>query len=467
MSAPLRTRVPPAGPEPALVLPEFETHRLDNGLRVEVARTTAIPDVALRLVVGAGAGTTPPGRAGIATLTCDLLEEGADGRSAGEMAEWLDGLGAAFDARATYDDATLSMHAMNDQLDASLEFLAAVTRHPDFAPAEVARRRDMLLDRLRRRADEPARVAADALGAAVFGAHPYGAPLVGTLDSVGALDAADLREFWNGHARPDTSCLVICGNVDPAAALAAAERELGSWVRPQTAAPANAPPSPSAARRAGEVLLLDRPAGRQTELRVGGVGIERGHSDEEAALVMNAILGGLFSSRINLNLREDKGWTYGARTALLRRRRPGPFLLQTAVATEATAAAFTEIIGEFERMRDAPPTPAELELAANALTRSLPLQFQTASQLAGRRAEAVAYGLPDDYWERFPERVDAVGPDAVREAARRLLAPEGLVLLAVGAVAEFEDELGEVGTVRVAPSDLAVSGSGSWGGAGR
>jgi zinc protease len=453
MSAPVRTHAPPAEPEPALVLPDFETHRLENGLRIEIARTTAIPDVALRLVLGAGAGTTPPERAGLASLACDLLDEGAAGRSAGEMAEWIDGLGAAFDARATYDAALLSLHAMNDQLEDVLEFLAAVVRRPDFLPAEVTRRRDMRLDQLRRRGDEPARVAGDALDAAVFGGHPYGAPLDGTIESIERLAAPDLAEFWSHGARPDTACLVICGDVDPALALAAVERELGGWPAPAEIVPPEAPPPPAAATRAGEVLLFDRPGRRQTELRIGSVGIARGAAGEEAALVMNALLGGLFSSRVNLNLREDKGWTYGARTALLPRRRPGPFILRTAVATEVTAAAFAEILGEFERLREEPPTPAEVELAANALTRSLPLQFQTASQLAGRRAETITYDLPDDHWERFPERIEAVRPADVREAARQLLAPDALVLLAVGAVAGFEPELRDFGPVHLSLAD--------------
>jgi len=454
VSTPIRTHAPPAGPEPALVLPPFETHRLTNGLRVEIARTTAIPDVALRLVLGAGAGTTAPEQAGLAALTCDVLDEGAAGRSAREMAEWIDGLGAAFDAQATYDAALLSMHAMNDQVDEIVEYVAEVVRRPDFLASEVSRRRDMQLDRLRRRGDEPARVADDALDAALFGAHPYGAPLAGTVESVERLEAPDLAEFWRRCARSDTACLVMCGDIDPARALAAVEREFGDWPVPEEVAPPAAPSAPAAAARAGDVLLFDLPGRLQTELRIGGIGLARGEAGEEAALVMNAVLGGLFSSRVNLNLREDKGWTYGVRTALLRRRRPGPLLLRTAVATEATAAAFVEILGEFERLRAEPPTHAELELAANALTRSLPLQFQTASQLAGRRTETITYGLPDDHWERFPERVEAVRPDEVRDAARRLLDPGGLVLLAVGDVAGFEAELGELGRVHVrSPGD--------------
>lgn len=458
MSAPVRTRPPESGPEPRLETPAFTTHRLSCGLRVEIARTTAIPDVALRLVLGAGAGTTPPERAGLATLACDLLSEGAGGRSASEMATWIDGLGAAFHAHASYDACVLSMHAVNDQVDDVLEYLATVARHPDFEPGEVAHRRAMLLDRLRRRVDESSEVAADALAAAVFGPHPYGAPLVGTVESVGKLGPQDLADFWRAAARPDTACLVVCGDIDPDATLDAVRREFGDWEVPGDAPPVD-PPAPEAAARAGEILLLDRPSSMQTELRVGGVGIARGEEEEEAALVMNAVLGGLFSSRVNLNLREEKGWTYGARSVLLRRRRPGPFLLRTAIATEATADAFREVLAEMERLRAEPPTPGEMELAANALTRSLPLQFQTATQLARRRAEAIIYGLPDDYWERFPNRVRGVRPGAVRDAARRLLQPDDLVLLAVGAVAGFASELADLGVVRLDPSGTGGGGA--------
>lgn len=454
-----RRAPPPAGPVPELDLPTFATQWLDNGLRVEVARSVATPDVALRLVLRAGAGTTPLERGGLATLACDLLSEGAEGRSAPEMAAWIDGLGAAFHARASYDAAVLSMHAMNDQLDEVLEYLAAVSRRPDFASLEVGRRRDMMLDRLRRRVDDPAEIAADEFGAAVFGSHPYGAPLGGTVESVQGLGARDLADFWFRAARPDTACLVICGDVDPVQAMAAARREFGDWSAPADESPPEASEPPARAVRAAEVLLLDRPASRQTELRVGGVAIARDEPDEAAFLVMNALLGGLFNSRVNLNLREEKGWTYGARTVLLRRRRRGPFLLRTAVATEVTLAAFAEILGEFARMCDQPPEAEELALAANALTLSLPLQFETASQLARRQAEAVMYGLPDDYWERFPGRVRAVGPDEVGAAARRILSPDGLVLLAAGDVAGFAEEAGGFGSVEVRPAGHSGGGA--------
>ncbi|MGI9039001.1 MAG: M16 family metallopeptidase [Gemmatimonadota bacterium] len=438
-------------------LPPFASHRFANGLGLDVARMTGTPDVAIRLVVDAGAGTTAADLGGLAALAGDALSAGAGGRSAPEMARWIDGIGAAFRVRTTYDAAVLSMHAMNDQLEASLAYLSAVTRRPDFEPDEVDRRRSLLLDRLRRRRDDPSEIAAEALDEALFGVHPYGVPLSGTPASVEGIDARDLSVFWRRRVRPGTATLIVCGEVDPDGVRDLVAREFGDWEATELQEEDN-PPTPIVGRpavRAGEVLLLDRPRSRQTELRLGGIGLARGEDDEieTPALVMNAILGGLFNSRINLNLREDKGWTYGARSLFVRRRLPGPFILRTAVATEASAPAFEEVLREIAAMRSELPTDDEMTLAANALTLSMPLQFQTATQLASRRAEAVTYGLPEDYWERFPRLVRAVTAEQVREAARRFLRPEDLVLLAVGDLSGVADELGSLGRVALTAAE--------------
>jgi zinc protease len=450
---PDRSGPPAAGRSPRPVSPRWFSRQLANGLRVEISTRTRTPDVALRLVVEAGAGTTAPELSGLAMLAGGLLVEGAGGRSSKDMAEWLDEMGAAFGCLTSYDSAVLSMHTLSDQFANSLEFLAAVTRAPNFDEREVDRIRGLQLDRIRRRADEPAEVAATRLAGAVFGVHPYGVPLSGTLESVSSFQKRDLAGFWAEHVCPSTATLVICGNVEPEQAFDEVERQFGDWGHCST----TVRPTPTVKNRparSGEVLLVDRVASKQTELRVAGIGLARGASDEVPALMMNAILGGLFNSRINLNLREDKGWTYGARTTFVRRRAAGPFVLSTAIDTDVTTRAAEQIFLEFEAMRDSRPTDLELSLAANALTLSLPLQFETASQIAGRRVEAVSYGLPDDYWETFPDAVSAVTAGEVREAARRYLKPENLVLLAVGDVAKFAEELGRFGTVQVLPADI-------------
>lgn len=450
---PDRTVPPPAGEPPRLVSPQWLSRRLANGLRIEISTRTRTPDVALRLVVEAGAGTTPSEASGLAMLAGGLLVEGAGGRSSSEMAEWLDTMGAAFGCLTSYDDAVLSMHTLSDQFSGALEFLATVARVPNFEPHDVKRVRELRLDRIRRRQDDPAEIASTHLAEAVYGAHPYGVPLTGTLETVARLGTRELESFWTERVRPTAATLVICGDIDPAQAFHDIERQFGDWSGPETTVE-SVPPIAGRPDRSGEILLVDRSASRQTELRVAGIGLARGASDEIPVLMMNAILGGLFNSRINLNLREDKGWTYGARTMFVRRRAAGPFVLRTAVDTDVTTRAYEQIRREFKAMRESQPTDEELSFAANALTLSLPLQFETVGQIAGRRVETVTYGLPDDYWEKFPEAVRAVTAEQVTAAARRYLDPAGLVLLAVGDVARFADELSSLGTVQVLPAGV-------------
>jgi zinc protease len=199
------------------------------------------------------------------------------------------------------------------------------------------------------------------------------------------------------------------------------------------------------------VTLVDRPGSQQSEIRIGAVGLARGDDDEIPVLVMNAILGGLFSSRINLNLREDKGWTYGARSGFSLRRAPGPFVASAAVETPVTARAFEEMLFEIRSMTERPPSEDELALARNALILSLPRQFETTSQVASKEAERVAYDLPPDWWERFPARVGQVGRDEVVRVAERYLDPAGLVLVAVGDAAALRSDLSSLGRVTERP----------------
>jgi len=448
MPAPIRTAAPPPGPEPELHAPNWVTRRLANGLRVDVHTDHRTPDVAIRLLADAGAGRTANDEAGLATLAGELLIEGADGRSPEAMARWLDEMGASFLCRTGYDNSVVSMHALAHQLENALDLLSASACRPDFAGREVARAREKRVDRIRRRADEPAEIAGERLIAAIFADHPYGVPADGTAASVERLDDDALRTFWFSRVRPSTAAIVISGDVAVDVAFEAAGEAFGVW-NAKGADSESVPRPATRAQRAGEVLLVDRPASRQTEIRIGGVGLARDGEGEIPALVMNAILGGLFSSRINMNLREDKGWTYGARTTFLRRLSPGPFVVRTAVDTEVTAGAFEEIRRECDAMLAEPPTADELTMAKNALTLGLPLQFETNSQVAGRRVEALTYGLGDDYWATYREAIRGVRPEEVQAAACRFLAPDDLVYLAVGDVGRFAGNLSSLGSVQV------------------
>ncbi|MDT8436705.1 MAG: pitrilysin family protein [Gemmatimonadota bacterium] len=443
MSGPDRTRRPPSRPTPAPILPEFREFRSDGGLRVRAARVARLPEVAVRLVAGAGAASEPAALTGATSLAVRCLPEGAAGRSARDMAAWLDHVGAGFGAGAGHDHVELHLHALAPTAGEALSFLEAVVLQPAFDPDEVARVRREAVDGLGRRRDDPAAVADDALAAAVFGDHPYGRYPGGTAATLATLDADALRETWERTLRDGPAVLIAAGDLEPEAFAADVARRFG----PLRSA-VEAPPVESASRPPSSALRLLHHAGsRQAEIRVGTVGLARGAPDEIAALVMNAALGGLFGSRLNRNLREDKGWTYGVRSGFARRRAAGPFEIRTAVDTPVAGRAIEEIRRELQGMRDRPPDGEELDAARRSLTLSLPRRFETTSRLVAAETERVAYGLPEDWWHRFPEIVAAVGRDDVAAVAQRFLDPAGLVTVIVADAEEARPGLAALGVV--------------------
>ena len=444
MSSLDRTLRPEPGPQSALRLPDFEQTTLPNGLRVWVAPKRGLPEVALCLVLDAGAAATAPEQSGIASLTGRLLTEGAGGRTAQEMARWLDRLGAGLSVSVGYDVAVLTLHALSDMLDEALDFVAAAVAAPAFEPAEVDRVRQERLDEIERRRDDSAELANEVLIGGLFGAHAYGRPPRGTIAGVSTLDSDAVRGFYDLRYTPGGATLIVVGDVVGDLTARVEERFI-DWRGGPGGAPVPAPPAvPDAA---GRVLLVDRPGARQSEIRLGTVGLARGAVDEFEVMVANAILGGLFNSRINMNLREDKGWTYGARTSFALRRQAGPFVARAAVETGVTRRAFDEILGEIKRMLTDPPSDMEMQLARNALTLSLPRQFETASQIAGKVSQNATYDLPPDYWLSYRDRVEAVTTDAVRGVMERFLDPDRLVFAAVADGAKVRRDLEGLGIV--------------------
>lgn len=430
-----------------LELPPVERFRLSSGVRVRVLERPRLPEVSIRLAVDAGAVTEAPDRSGVAELTGRLLTEGADGRSAMEVAEWLDRLGAGFSATVTYDAAVVSMHLLEDTLAESLDFLRSVVRDPAFEPEEVERIRDERLDEIERDRDEPDTVADETLVASVYGSHPYGRPSDGLKPTVESLDDRTVRSFHGRRYGADGAALVVCGDVDARRVRRLLEERFGDWDRGERSeGPPETPDRPVAA---GDTVLVDRPGSAQAEIRIGGVGAPRSTGDYFPLKVMNAVLGGLFNSRVNMNLREDKGWTYGARTGFRYRRGAGPFVASAAVETGATAAALREMEDEMRGMAERPPEGDELELAKNNLTLSLPRKFETPSQVSRRMMTQILYGLEEDYWERYRERVEAVTRDEVAEVAGRYLDPDRMVRVAVADAGTVREELEELGELEV------------------
>ncbi|MBX6364875.1 MAG: insulinase family protein, partial [Gemmatimonadetes bacterium] len=428
-----RAGPPPLGEVAPLRIPPIHRARLSNGLELLLVERHALPVLDLRLVVRAGAGVDPPAFAGRAGLTADLLDEGAGGRSAIEIAAAVDQLGADLETTASWDAITVSLHVLAPRLEPALDLMADVVLRPEFPEAEVERKRAERLAALLQEREEPRLLAGRALAATLYGPdHPYGAPIRGTEASIGALHAAALRAHYQAWVRPGNAFLVAVGDVEPDALVRLLEPRFGAW---GDAAAARAPalPTPPAAPTAA--YIVDRPGAAQAELRLGRVGPPRATPDYFPLVVLNTILGGSFTSRLNQKLRQEKGYTYGVSSRFDFRDGPGPFVVATSVDIDAVPDAVADTLAELEHLRTKLVPGEELERAKSYIARGYARYFETTGDIAGRVTEIGRHGLPDDHLLRYVERVRAVTPEDVFRAAERYLDP-GTTAIAVAAPAE-------------------------------
>ncbi len=446
MSAPApldRAQAPAPGPVRPFRFPEVQRSALDNGLNVLAARHGRLPVVTAALVLEGGAAGDPPAKAGLAYLVAGALDAGTRRRSADQLAWELERLGVEFEADPRWDGVILSIVAPRDRLEPALDLFAEIVREPAFRVEEIERLRAEQLADILQRQKEPRALAADMAARFIFGRDvPYARPLIGTSASVRDLGPADVEAFYRGWYAPGGAALLLVGDIDAADARALADKRFGDWSgRPQ--------PRPEFQVTRGveraTIFVVDRPGSVQSEIRVGDVGLERGHADYFPVQVMNSLLGGAFTSRLNMSLRERHGFTYGIRSGFAFRRRPGPFLINTAVATDVTARAVEETLREVNRLREEAPPADEVAAARDYLAGTLPLELQTTEQLAGRLADLVIYDLPDDYFGRYRERILAVTPEEVQRVARAHLRPERLAIVIVGDAAAIVPGLEQLG----------------------
>ena len=416
--------------------PKFERATLSNALRVVVAPFNRLPIVTVVAVVDAGALWDQNGREGTGPLTAKLLLEGAGKLDGAELTERFEELGASIEAGADWDAALISMTVMSDRLGRAMALFASVLRQPAFRPREVERlKAERLAEILQIRA-EPRGLADEAFESAVYHASSrYATSLGGSEASVKAIDTPDIRAFYEQRYSPATTTIIMAGDVTPATAKKLTETHFGDWAGPA------ATPAPRADRPARDTRathLIARPDSPQSELRIGHVGVPRKHADYFDLVVMNAILGGLFNSRINLNLREAHAYTYGAFSAFDWRRDAGPLVVSTAVRTDVTAEAITEVINELERMRREPVQTQELTLATSYLDGVFPIRFETTAAVATALANQVIFGLPDDYFDTYRDHIRRVTIESVQRVAREHLHPDRLQAVVVGDAAVSE-----------------------------
>jgi predicted Zn-dependent peptidase len=423
------TAPPTLGPPPAVTLPPTTERTLPNGLRLLVVEQHELPLADVVLVVGTGGEADPPNRSGVATLTADLLTEGTATRSSLQIADQTSFLGVQLDASAAWDLSTVTLHAPTAQLDSALALFADVVTRPSFPQREFDRvKRERLTDLLQLR-DEPTAIADRAFGQTLFGAaHAYGRPLGGSEATTRATTRADVERFWRAYYRPNNATLIVVGDVTPDDAARRVERALGAWPRADVPGPIAPTPPPA---RATSVVLVDKPGAPQTSVRIGLVGVPRTTADYFPLLVMNTVLGGSFTSRLNQNLRETHGYTYGASSGFGMRRGAGPFQARAEVTGAKTDSALAEFMKELRAIADTVPN-AELAKAKRYLQLQLPGEFETTGDIAARLVPLVVYGLPLDYYGSYVQRVEAVSQGDVQRVARRYLDASHLLVIVVG-----------------------------------
>lgn len=446
-----RARPPAAFAAPAFLPPGFLRQRADGGLGLVLAPRDGVPLVEATLLLPAGGERNPLARPGLASLTAALVDEGTRRRSGLELATDLESLGASLTAGADWDAARLSVSVLAEHLETALTALAEVAREPVFPPAEVDRLRAQTLAEIDRRRDRPGRLADRELAATLYPGTPFGELLQGTANGVAAIDRDEIAGFHADHYLPAPGHLVLGGAIVPQRAEELVRRQFASWEGGVLATPVPVDPLPP--RRGAVVRLVDLPRAAQTELRIGHIGVPRTHRDRTRLGVLNALFGGKFTSRLNLNLRERHGFTYGVSSRFVDRRTAGPFVIATAVANDVAGAAVGEVLGEMRKIRDHPVASSELDETRSYLLGVFPYTFQTVAGQVARLADLALHELPDDHFERALAEIAAVGADDLQRLAAEHLRPDDVAIIAAGPADQLLSQLQDFGKIEVVTPD--------------
>jgi predicted Zn-dependent peptidase len=422
-----RSRIPVPGPAPALKVPPQVHFQLTNGLKVRVVEYHKLPIVALHLVVDAGGVYDPPDRPGLAGFTAAMMTEGTKTRDATKISDDLGFIGASLGAGAGFDSASLSGSVLTRHLDELLALFADVLMNPTFPQGDFARVQDQRLVSLIQQRDVPGAVASKAFAQLYWGDHPYGHWLLGTEQSVKTTTREDLARFHAARWRPNVSELVVVGDVTAKALQERLEKALGAWRG--WAPPAGSPKvaKPSTLR----TLLIEKRGAPQAYVLMGMPGFQRSSPDYVAAEVAFQVLGGGTSSRLFRELREKEGYTYGVYARAEARRLGGASFVVGSIKADVTGPAMKALLAQIVGLRDDPVPAEELAVARNSLLLSLPADFALAAGIAGKVAEEVIYGLPDDYWDGYATQVVKVSAEDVQRVAQKYLDPSKLTTVMV------------------------------------
>ncbi len=444
---------PRLGPRGDFAFPRAESFRLKNGLRVVLAPKADLPLVRLKLALPCGTAADRANAGGVAYLTAHMLERGAGKRSALQFSGALQDLGSTVTAWTDQDHALVLVSSLRRNLEQSLDLLADLLLRPRFTGGELARLKKEVRARVQQRRAQPAQTAHLALKSAVFGEHPYGRALLPAPGSLGGIKPAALQAYHGRCYRPRGAVLVAAGDITAQELRALLEARLSAWSG-EAPEPGDPPPPPD---RGPRLVLVDRPGATQSVIRVGHLCPPRRSREFAMMELLNTALGGSFTSRLNLNLREKHGFTYGARSQFMLRRERGLFAASASVETEDTAAALTEILAELRGMSARPLTRSELSRARQLLVEEQPGRAETVAGLVEAYADLAANGLPLPSLNRFPDQVKAITSSRAAAAARRLIRADQATIVVAGDVAKLRPALEKAhGPAQVRDPDGAV-----------
>lgn len=430
---------PQPGPTRDYSFPAFERRQISSDLKLIVAPVQKLPIATVLVLLDAGAVTEPKGKEGIAHITASAITEGTKTLDGEALTNQLEQLGTSIDAAADWDATTISLTVLTDKLPQAFAHLASVLTTPTFPDTAIERIKGERLAEILQTASEPRELADEMFDTFLYAeGSRFTTPVGGTKETVAALTRQDVVDFYTARYRPGGATVIVVGDVTVDDAETMVRDALHAW---NGAPAAMTPVNDAPARTTRAIHIVRKGDAPQSELRIGHIAVPRTHPDYFALTVMNAVLGGLFSSRINLNLREAHGYTYGAFSELDWRKAAGPFLVSTAVASNVTAPAITEALHEIEKMSRDEITESELSLATSYLDGVFPIRYETTSAIAAALATLTVYQLPDDWYDTYRERVRAVTTGDVLAAMQAHIHSDRLQIVVVGNASEIEAPL--------------------------
>lgn len=433
-----RKRIPTAGPVKPFVLPKGDIFTLDNGLTVIHRHNSALPIVAAELVIKSGSGANPSDKSGLASLTAQMLEEGTTNRTALQIADEIAQLGAFLSTGSSADSSSVEVLSLKANFNEVLDVLVDIVRNPAFPAEEVERQRASRLGELSQQRESAQSVAKRVELRVLYGdEHPYGYTELGTEGAVKSTQRSDLNSFWSQHYVPNNAALVISGDITLDELKILANEKFGTWRSSVSIQPTVKQASTTKAR----LVLVDKPGAPQSAVRLSAIGPDRKTPDFEALQVMNAALGGLFTSRLNTVLREEKGYTYGVRSGFQYHRLPGPFAISSSIRTDVTGVAVADMFKEVRSMIRTPMSPTELDSARNSQVLSLPGQFETNNSFSTSLADIFIYDLGLDYYSGLAQRYASVTAPQVQTVMKKYLRPENLIVISVGDQVKIKPQL--------------------------